>query len=116
MGDELERRLRGGVVYARPPPTQQRRSARAASHPVAELHVEHSQGQDGQDQCVSQDTLGRDPAETSRPRGPVRTLIDAFPPSARETQMQVTQDNIEWARKESRVFLRQSLEIKLVGL
>ena len=30
--------------------------------------------------------------------------------------MQVTNDNITWAREEKRVFLRQSLEIKLVGL
>ncbi len=30
--------------------------------------------------------------------------------------MQVTNENIKWARDEKRVFLRQSLEIKLVGL
>lgn len=30
--------------------------------------------------------------------------------------MQVTADNIAWARQEKRVFLRQSLEIKLVAL
>ncbi|ORY26904.1 hypothetical protein BCR39DRAFT_540030 [Naematelia encephala] len=46
----------------------------------------------------------------------IRTLIDYFPPSARDLQMQVTKDNITWAREEKRVFLRQSLEIKLVGL
>ena len=46
----------------------------------------------------------------------VRTLIDYFPPSSRDLQMQVTNDNITWAREEKRVFLRQSLEIKLVGL
>lgn len=47
---------------------------------------------------------------------PVRTLIDYFPPTARDLQMQVVNENIEWAKKERRVFLRQSLEIKLVGL
>lgn len=46
----------------------------------------------------------------------VRTLIDYFPPTARDLQMQVVNENIEWAKKERRVFLRQSLEIKLVGL
>ncbi|ORX34352.1 hypothetical protein BD324DRAFT_609994 [Kockovaella imperatae] len=46
----------------------------------------------------------------------IRTLIDYFPPTARELQMQVTRDNITWAREEKRVFLRQSLEIKLIGL
>jgi len=29
--------------------------------------------------------------------------------------MKVTTENIEWARSEKRVFLRQSLEIKLIG-
>jgi hypothetical protein len=43
-------------------------------------------------------------------------LIDAFPPEAREKQITVVKDNIEWARNESRVFLRQSLEVKLIGL
>lgn len=46
----------------------------------------------------------------------VRALIDLFPTSARDLQMQVTSENIEWARQEKRVFLRQSLEIKLVAL
>ncbi|GMK53657.1 hypothetical protein CspeluHIS016_0102430 [Cutaneotrichosporon spelunceum] len=46
----------------------------------------------------------------------IRALIDLFPASSRELQMQVTSENIEWARKEKRVFLRQSLEIKLVAL
>ena len=30
--------------------------------------------------------------------------------------MKVTKENIEWTRQEKRVFLRQSLEIKLIGL
>lgn len=46
----------------------------------------------------------------------VRTLIDYFPVSSRELQMKVLSENIEWARNEKRVFLRQSLEIRLVGL
>lgn len=54
--------------------------------------------------------------ETSSRLMSVRTLIDYFPASARDLQMQVTNDNITWAREEKRVFLRQSLEIKLVGL
>jgi 26S proteasome regulatory subunit N6 len=43
-------------------------------------------------------------------------LIDYFPPSARDLQKKAIDDNIAWARQEKRVFLRQSLEIKLVGL
>ena len=46
----------------------------------------------------------------------VRTLIDYFPPSARDIQTQVVNENIEWARQEKRVFLRQSLEMRLIGL
>lgn len=30
--------------------------------------------------------------------------------------MKVTKENIDWARSEKRVFLRQSLEIKLIAL
>lgn len=46
----------------------------------------------------------------------VRSLIDYFPASARDLQMKVTKENIDWARSEKRVFLRQSLEIKLIAL
>ncbi|EKC98315.1 hypothetical protein A1Q2_07329 [Trichosporon asahii var. asahii CBS 8904] len=46
----------------------------------------------------------------------IRSLIDLFPSSARDLQMKVTKENIDWARSEKRVFLRQSLEIKLIAL
>ncbi|ODN87098.1 26S proteasome regulatory subunit N6 [Cryptococcus wingfieldii CBS 7118] len=46
----------------------------------------------------------------------IRGLLDMFPVESRELQMKVTQDNIEWATKEKRVFLRQSLDIKLISL
>lgn len=53
----------------------------------------------------------------------VRTLIDFFSqaplsshPEASKVQIAVTRENIEWARTERRVFLRQSLEIRLGGL
>jgi hypothetical protein len=48
----------------------------------------------------------------------VRTLIDYFSsiPNAQQAQIDCTKDNIEWARNEKRVFLRQSLETKLAGL
>jgi 26S proteasome regulatory subunit N6 len=53
---------------------------------------------------------------------PVRSLIDHFDPlaaaspEARSTQVAVTRESIEWAREERRVFLRQSLESRLIGL
>lgn len=53
---------------------------------------------------------------------PVRALIDRFDPlaaaspEARSTQVAVTRESIEWAREERRVFLRQSLESRLIGL
>ncbi|OXG26314.1 26S proteasome regulatory subunit N6 [Cryptococcus neoformans Bt120] len=46
----------------------------------------------------------------------VRTLLDLFPQGSKEMQMKVIQENIDWARAEKRVFLRQSLEIKLINV
>lgn len=48
----------------------------------------------------------------------VRTLIDYFSaiPGSEQVQIDVTQDNIEWARSEKRIFLKQSLEARLIGL
>ena len=48
----------------------------------------------------------------------VRTLIDYFSdiPGSEKVQIEVTQDNIEWARNEKRIFLKQSLEARLIAL
>lgn len=48
----------------------------------------------------------------------IRTLIDFFSsiPDSRDTQIKVTQENIEWAKNEKRIFLKQNLETRLVGL
>lgn len=48
----------------------------------------------------------------------VRTLIDYFHdiPGAQQTQIQVAKENAEWAKSEKRIFLKQNLETKLIGL
>ncbi|KAI5121381.1 hypothetical protein M0805_001194 [Coniferiporia weirii] len=48
----------------------------------------------------------------------IRTLLDFFEPipDSGDTQMNVLQENIEWARSEKRIFLKHSLETRLVGL
>ncbi|WFD01692.1 26S proteasome regulatory subunit rpn6 [Malassezia obtusa] len=48
----------------------------------------------------------------------VRILIDYFSaiPNSEHVQIQVTQENAEWAKKEKRIFLKQNLETKLIGL
>lgn len=48
----------------------------------------------------------------------VRTLIDFFSsiPGSESTQKQVLEDNVAWARQEKRIFLKQSLETRLVAL
>lgn len=48
----------------------------------------------------------------------VRTLIDYFDaiPGAQQTQIQVAKENAEWAKSEKRIFLKQNLETKLIGL
>ena len=48
----------------------------------------------------------------------VRTLLDYFGsiPDSKETQMKVLQDNIDWAKREKRIFLKHSLETRLIGM
>ena len=48
----------------------------------------------------------------------VRTLLDYFIPipNSTETQMKVLLENIDWAKKEKRIFLKHSLETRLVGM
>jgi 26S proteasome regulatory subunit N6 len=48
----------------------------------------------------------------------VRTLIDYFDgiPGSQQTQIQVAKENAEWAKSEKRIFLKQNLETKLIGL
>jgi 26S proteasome regulatory subunit N6 len=48
----------------------------------------------------------------------VRTLLNYFNsiPNSRQTQIDVLTDNIEWSKREKRIFLKHSLEIRLVSL
>ncbi|KAL0946353.1 hypothetical protein HGRIS_012586 [Hohenbuehelia grisea] len=48
----------------------------------------------------------------------IRTLLDFFNaiPDSNDTQIRVLTDNIEWAKREKRIFLKHSLETRLVSL
>jgi 26S proteasome regulatory subunit N6 len=48
----------------------------------------------------------------------VRNLLSLFNgiPNSQQTQIAVLNDNIEWAKREKRIFLKQSLETRLIGL
>ncbi|KAI1791724.1 PCI-domain-containing protein [Ganoderma leucocontextum] len=48
----------------------------------------------------------------------IRTLLDCFNtiPNSQKIQIDVLQENIEWAKREKRIFLKHSLETRLVGL
>ncbi|EJD02500.1 PCI-domain-containing protein [Fomitiporia mediterranea MF3/22] len=48
----------------------------------------------------------------------IRTLLDFFAPipNSNATLIDVLQENIEWARNEKRIFLKHSLETRLVGI
>ncbi|EPQ57700.1 PCI-domain-containing protein [Gloeophyllum trabeum ATCC 11539] len=48
----------------------------------------------------------------------IRTLLDFFTPipNSAQTQIRVLKDNIEWAKNEKRIFLKQSLETRLAGI
>lgn len=49
---------------------------------------------------------------------PVRTLLNYFShiPNSRQVQIDVLMDNIDWSNREKRIFLKHSLEIRLVAL
>ncbi|KAJ3483189.1 hypothetical protein NLI96_g6480 [Meripilus lineatus] len=48
----------------------------------------------------------------------IRTLLDFFVPipNSQKIQIDVLQDNVQWAKREKRIFLKHSLETRLVGL
>lgn len=48
----------------------------------------------------------------------IRTLLDYFGsiPDSTETQIKVLKDNIDWAKREKRIFLKHSLETRLIGI
>ncbi|KAI0374607.1 PCI-domain-containing protein [Pilatotrama ljubarskyi] len=48
----------------------------------------------------------------------IRTLLDCFNtiPNSQKIQMDVLHENIEWSKREKRIFLKHSLETRLVGL
>ncbi|KAF4576434.1 proteasome subunit S9 family protein [Pleurotus pulmonarius] len=48
----------------------------------------------------------------------IRTLLDFFNaiPNSQQIQIRVLKDNIEWAKREKRIFLKHSLETRLVSL
>jgi 26S proteasome regulatory subunit N6 len=48
----------------------------------------------------------------------VRTLLDFFSsiPDSNDIQSSVLKDNIDWAKREKRIFLKQSLETRLIAL
>ncbi|EIN06974.1 PCI-domain-containing protein, partial [Punctularia strigosozonata HHB-11173 SS5] len=48
----------------------------------------------------------------------IRTLLDFFNsiPNSQKTQIRILTDNVEWAKQEKRIFLKQSLETRLIGL
>ncbi|CCL98765.1 uncharacterized protein FIBRA_00770 [Fibroporia radiculosa] len=48
----------------------------------------------------------------------IRTVLDCFVPipDSQQIQIEVLTENIEWAKREKRIFLKHSLETRLVGL
>ncbi|KAF8490456.1 PCI-domain-containing protein [Russula emetica] len=48
----------------------------------------------------------------------IRNLLSLFSgiPNSQQTQIAVLNDNIEWAKREKRIFLKQSLETRLISL
>jgi hypothetical protein len=99
------------------PARQEREGRRGGDHHVALFHVIHCKGEDRQAQCVAP-RVRCAPAGSAEARSVVRTLLDFFAaiPDSGEVQTEVLRDNIEWAQREKRIFLKQSLETRLIAL
>lgn len=94
-------------------PPQECICTRRRNHSFPLLHVLDSQGKDGQAQYVTRLTPRFDLIFVL-----VRTLLDFFAaiPDSQDIQIHTLTDNIAWAKAEKRVFLKHSLETRLVGL
>ncbi|KAI5476139.1 26S proteasome non-atpase regulatory subunit 11 [Pseudohyphozyma bogoriensis] len=48
----------------------------------------------------------------------IRTLLDYFStiPNSSALQIEVTKENVDWAKSEKRIFLKQNLEVRLIAL
>ncbi|CEH14417.1 26S proteasome regulatory complex, subunit RPN6/PSMD11 [Ceraceosorus bombacis] len=93
------------------------RTQEAALNKLASLYAQQKQSQKLAS-LVKDSRLFMTRLPKARTAKLIRSLIDKFDaiPDAKETQVEVTKENIEWAREERRVFLRQSLETRLIGL
>ena len=83
-------------------------------HPLALICVVYRESEDRETQCV----FPRPVYVTCVTLASVRTLLDCFAtiPNSQKIQIDVLTENIEWAKKEKRIFLKHSLETRLVSL
>jgi hypothetical protein len=92
-------------------------------HALPGIHVFYRQGEDSQTQYVSSHRHSHHPFSFQlvpdfSSSYAVRTLLDYFNPipDSKEIQINVLVDNIDWAKREKRIFLKHSLETRLVAL
>jgi 26S proteasome regulatory subunit N6 len=93
----------------------QERGRRCGSdHAFPLIHVFDRKSKDRQAECVSIIFYCHTKCSCST----VRTLLDFFTaiPDSQDTQIGVLNDNIAWAQREKRIFLKQSLETRLIAL
>ena len=88
------------------------------SRPLIPLpHGASPQSQNRQTQSVNLPNATFDRSLIPSP-APARTLLDLFQeiPGTGKAQIELTKENIDWAKSEKRIFLKQNLETRLVSL
>ncbi|KAG9314892.1 proteasome regulatory subunit [Chiua virens] len=96
---------------------QSLRDQEAAMIKLAELHRDRKNAKDLAEVITLSRSFMSSTAKAKTAKL-IRTLLNYFNdiPNSRQVQIDVLMDNIEWSKREKRIFLKHSLEIRLVAL
>ncbi|KAF4612765.1 hypothetical protein D9613_011899 [Agrocybe pediades] len=84
---------------------------------LGELYRDHKNAK-GLSEIITQSRAFMSSTAKAKTAKLIRTLLDFFNsiPNSQDVQMQTLTDNIAWAKADKRIFLKHSLETRLVGL
>ncbi|KAF9242024.1 proteasome regulatory particle subunit [Melanogaster broomeanus] len=96
---------------------QSLRDQEAAMIKLAELHRDRKNGK-GLAEVITLSRSFMSSTAKAKTAKLIRTLLNYFNdiPNSRQIQIDVLMDNIDWSNREKRIFLKHSLEVRLVSL